>query len=64
MEVVGGAAPALFDLESDPSERHNLAEVFPDVARAFRDELHAMVADARARRAHVRRRNLRLSRVA
>ena len=47
MEVVGGAAPALFDLENDPPERHNVAKVFPDVARAFRDELHTMVADAR-----------------
>ena len=47
MEVVGGTAPALFDLESDPSERHNLVEAHPDVARAFRDELHVMVNDAR-----------------
>ena len=35
MEVVGGTAPALFDLESDPSERHNLVESVPEVARAF-----------------------------
>jgi arylsulfatase A-like enzyme len=47
MEVVGGTAPALFDLSRDPAERHNLVEELPERAREFRDELHAMVADAR-----------------
>ena len=47
MEVVGGSAPALFDLSADASERHNLVDERPEVARAFQDELHALVADAR-----------------
>jgi arylsulfatase A-like enzyme len=47
MEVVGGAAPALFDLSRDPSERRNLVGELPELARTFRDELHTMVADAR-----------------
>ena len=46
MEVAGGAAPALFDLGNDPSERHNLVDELPDKARAFHDELHLMVNDA------------------
>jgi arylsulfatase A-like enzyme len=47
MEVVGGSAPALFDLRNDASESHNLVRELPELARAFQDELHAMVADAR-----------------
>jgi arylsulfatase A-like enzyme len=47
MEVVGGIAPALFDLSRDPSERHNVVEKLPELAQSFRDELHTMVADAR-----------------
>ena len=47
MEVVGGSAPALFDLRNDASERHNLVEELPELAQAFQDELQAMVADAR-----------------
>jgi arylsulfatase A-like enzyme len=41
MEVVGGSAPALFDLESDPAERRNLVASRPDVARDLRAELEA-----------------------
>ena len=44
MEVLGGSAPALFDLESDPEERRNLVASRPDVARDLRAELEAAMA--------------------
>jgi arylsulfatase A-like enzyme len=44
MEVLGGSAPALFDLESDPKERRNLVASRPDVARDLRAELEAAMA--------------------
>lgn len=47
MEVVGGSAPALFDLDRDPLERHNLVKELPEMTRAFRDELHTIMTDAR-----------------
>jgi arylsulfatase A-like enzyme len=47
MEVADGSAPALFDLSRDPAERRNLVQELPEQARAFHDELHAMVTDAR-----------------
>jgi arylsulfatase A-like enzyme len=44
MEVAGGAAPALFDLENDPGERRNLVRKLPEVASELREELHAALA--------------------
>jgi arylsulfatase A-like enzyme len=44
MEVVGGTAPALFDLASDPHERRNLVSSHADVARDLREELEAAMA--------------------
>jgi arylsulfatase A-like enzyme len=39
MSLADGGAPALFDLEHDPSERRNVVDDFPDLAREFREEL-------------------------
>ncbi|QDV24133.1 sulfatase-like hydrolase/transferase [Aureliella helgolandensis] len=38
---MGDTAQGLFDLSNDPAERHNLAEEFPDAARAVQARLHA-----------------------
>jgi arylsulfatase A-like enzyme len=47
MQLADGGAPALFDLTEDPRECRNVVRRFPGVAAELRDELEAMMADAR-----------------
>jgi arylsulfatase A-like enzyme len=46
-ELADGEAPALFDLESDPRERRNVVDRFPEVASALGGEVHAAFAAER-----------------
>ncbi len=47
MEVEGGTAPALFDLEADPLERRNVIDSEATVAAELREDLAAAHASAR-----------------
>ena len=44
----GSLPPQLYDLTVDPRERRNLASDAPDVTRRLREQLHGMLASARA----------------
>jgi arylsulfatase A-like enzyme len=42
--VAGGNNPELYDVESDPSERRELNEVYPDVVKKLKGDLEAWLA--------------------
>jgi arylsulfatase A-like enzyme len=43
----GGGGAALFDLATDPDERHNVLPQYPEAAQELREDLRAALAEAR-----------------